>query len=112
MGADALERDAEWVASVAFGGGATPWMPARPMLADGERSAEGGPTRREAAGPGGAFASGRPLDAPTRARMEARLGHDFRAVRVHDSRRAADLARSVGARAFTVGERIVFGTER
>jgi hypothetical protein len=52
---------------------------------------------------------GRPLDAGTRASMEAGLGHDFSRVRIHDGPRAATSARSLAARAYTVGERIVFG---
>lgn len=52
---------------------------------------------------------GRPLDAPTRAAMESRLGHDFGTVRVHDDAQAASAARALGARAFTLGYDIVFG---
>jgi hypothetical protein len=55
---------------------------------------------------------GRPLDAPTRATMEARLGHDFSRVRVHDDTRAAASAQAVGALAYTVGRDIVFGAGR
>jgi uncharacterized protein DUF4157/OmpA family protein len=53
--------------------------------------------------------SGEPLDPATRAFFEPRLGHDFGAVRVHTGPRAADSARSVSARAYTVGNEIVFG---
>jgi GH24 family phage-related lysozyme (muramidase) len=52
--------------------------------------------------------SGRPLDAATRGFFEPRFGLDLAAVRVHTESRAGDAARSVGARAFTVGENIVF----
>ena len=52
---------------------------------------------------------GRPLDAPERRAMEARFGHDFGRVRLHDDERAADSARQVSARAYTVGEHVVFG---
>lgn len=51
---------------------------------------------------------GRPLDEKTRAYMEPRLGHDFGKVRVHADERAAESARSVGARAYTVGNDLVF----
>jgi hypothetical protein len=40
--------------------------------------------------------------------MERRFGEDFRAVRIHADERADQLARSVGARAFTVGNDVVF----
>ena len=41
--------------------------------------------------------------------FELRFGHDFGQVRVHADGRAADMARSVNARAFTVGRNVVFG---
>ncbi len=50
--------------------------------------------------------SGRPLDAPTREFFEARFGHDFGDVRTHIDDRAA---RRFDARAYTAGNRIVFG---
>jgi hypothetical protein len=52
---------------------------------------------------------GQPLDAPTRAYFEPRFGYDFSRVRVHADEPAADAARSVAARAFTVDDHIVFG---
>jgi hypothetical protein len=52
---------------------------------------------------------GQPLDATTRASMEPRFGHDFGQVRIHNDARAAESARSVAARAYTVGSEIVFG---
>lgn len=51
---------------------------------------------------------GRPLEADTRRRMEARFGRDFGSVRIHADGRADRAARSVGARAFTVGRDIAF----
>ncbi len=53
--------------------------------------------------------SGRPLDDETRAFMEPRFGHDFSQVRVHTDDRAAESARAVNARAYTVGWDVVFG---
>ena len=53
--------------------------------------------------------SGRPLDPATRRSMESRIGFDFSKVRVHTDARAADSARSLGARAYTVGNHVVFG---
>jgi hypothetical protein len=53
-------------------------------------------------------ATGQPLDAETRAFMEARFGHDFGQVRVHTDARAAESARAVNAAAYTVGRDIVF----
>jgi peptidoglycan hydrolase-like protein with peptidoglycan-binding domain len=53
--------------------------------------------------------SGQPLDAATRAFMEPRFGHDFSQVQVHTDAKAAESARAVNARAYTVGEKVVFG---
>ena len=52
--------------------------------------------------------SGQPLDAGTRAYMEPRFGRSFANVRIHADARAAESARSVDARAYTVGQNIVF----
>jgi hypothetical protein len=51
---------------------------------------------------------GRPLDNSTRTFMESRFGHDFGSVRVHNDSLAAESARAVNARAYTVGNDIVF----
>ncbi len=76
--------------------------------------------QRHSAGPAGALAvpsivqevlssSGQPLDENTRAFMEPRFGHDFGKVRVHTDAQAAESARSINARAFTVGRHVAFG---
>jgi len=53
--------------------------------------------------------SGQSLDTATRAFMEPRFGVDFGDVRVHTGAEAAKAARSVQARAYTVGDHLVFG---
>ncbi len=53
--------------------------------------------------------AGQPLDNRTRSYMEARFGYDFSQVRVHTNKKAAESARAVNARAYTVGRDIVFG---
>jgi peptidoglycan hydrolase-like protein with peptidoglycan-binding domain len=53
-------------------------------------------------------APSQPLDPATRAFMEPRFGHDFSQVRVHNDAKAAESARAVNARAYTVGEHVVF----
>jgi Domain of unknown function (DUF4157) len=55
---------------------------------------------------------GRPLDAGTRARFEPRFAHDFSAVRIHADSSAAESARAVAAKAYTVGSHVVFGEGR
>lgn len=52
---------------------------------------------------------GEPLSPGSRSFMESRFGRDFSQVRVHTDSRAAESAESIGARAFTVGQDIVFG---
>ncbi|WP_197289960.1 eCIS core domain-containing protein [Streptomyces sp. Z38] len=53
--------------------------------------------------------TGRPLDGPLRAEMEARLGTDFSDVRVHTDTEARRSAAEVGARAYTSGSHVVIG---
>ena len=52
--------------------------------------------------------AGRPLDAPSRAFLEPRLGRGLADVRTHTGPAADNFARSISARAFTVGNSIVF----
>lgn len=53
--------------------------------------------------------SGNPLSPTLRAFFEPRFGADFRGVRVHTDAQAAETAKSVNARAFTLGQDVVFG---
>ena len=50
-----------------------------------------------------------PLDPRARAFMESRFGHDFGQVRVHSDAGAAQSADAVNARAYCVGDDLVFG---
>ncbi|MCK5013331.1 MAG: DUF4157 domain-containing protein [Candidatus Omnitrophica bacterium] len=52
---------------------------------------------------------GRPLVESERDYFEPRFGHDFSQVRVHTDAQAAESARAVNARAFTLGRDVVFG---
>lgn len=54
---------------------------------------------------------GQPLDAETRAFMEARFEHGFGDVRVHSDPAAAQSAESLGAAAYTAGRDIVFAAD-
>lgn len=56
-----------------------------------------------------AQAFGRPLDAPVRRRLEPAFGRSLSGVRVHDDTRAAQVAATLSADAFTVGQDIFFG---
>lgn len=53
---------------------------------------------------------GQPLVPSVRRFFESRFGHDFSDVRIHTESRAAEVARLYGARAFTVGRDVVFGS--
>jgi len=52
---------------------------------------------------------GQPLPESERAFFEPRFGRDFSGVRVHTGGHAAELAQSVSARAYTLGNDVVFG---
>jgi hypothetical protein len=52
---------------------------------------------------------GQPLPASARSFFEPRFGHDFSQVRLHTGERAEETARSLGARAYTIGTDIAFG---
>lgn len=52
---------------------------------------------------------GQPLSESTRSYFEPRFGHDFSQVRIHVDNRAANLANSINARAFTLSRNVVFG---
>lgn len=56
--------------------------------------------------------AGRPLDAGTHRFMGDRFGADFGGVRIHTGSEAAASANAVNARAYTVGQHIVFGAGR
>jgi len=51
---------------------------------------------------------GQKLDDATRTFMESGFGHDFSSVRIHNDSAAADSARDVAARAYTLGNQIAF----
>jgi hypothetical protein len=53
---------------------------------------------------------GEPLSKQTREFFEPRFGQDFGDVRVHAGAMAADSARAVSARAYTIGRDVVFGS--
>lgn len=58
---------------------------------------------------GTALGPGRLLDPSVRAFFEPRFGHDFSRVRVHTDARATESAQALDARAYTLGQHVVFG---
>ena len=75
-------------------------------VAEDEIAEDAAPLVCEAVGRGG----GQPLDGPARAFLEPRFGHDFSRIRIHTDQRAARSAIAVNARAYTVGNDVVFGS--
>ena len=78
-----------------------------------EAAQEEGIPSSETASPGTRevlHSAGRPLDPASREAMETRFGHDFGQVRVHTDEQAAESAQSMDARAYTVGQEVVFGS--
>jgi Domain of unknown function (DUF4157) len=57
----------------------------------------------------GLRATARPLDPEVRADMEARFRWDFASIRIHRDSAAARSAKALNARAYAVGDDIVFG---
>lgn len=53
--------------------------------------------------------NGQPLADASRSFFEQRFGYDFSQVRVHSDTSAAEAARSLNARAFTIGKDVTFG---
>ena len=51
-------------------------------------------------------AKGESLDQATRAKMEALLGHNLGDIRIHQTKQAGEIARRLGAEAFTIGNQI------
>ena len=78
-------------------------------VATGERWTHAAPSSTPTRSAGVLRTNGQPLGDATRSQMEDRLGFDFSRVRVHTDAQAAQSARAVGARAYTIGSDVVFG---
>jgi hypothetical protein len=102
MPSDPLEREADAVAERVMRSASA----AAPIGGSGAQtsSAAGGSTSGVL--PSG---NGRTLNPSVRQTMEPRFGADFGSVRVHDGATAAAFAQRFAARAYTVGEHVVFG---
>ena len=100
MPSDPLEREADAVADQVMR------SPSGAVHVGGSRSAA--PVSGSTSGllPAG---GGRALDGSVRQAMEPRFGASFGSVRVHDGSSAATFAEGFSARAYTVGEHVVFG---
>lgn len=100
---DALERQADAVADSLTSGGAR-----ATVSRAGPGSGVGVNDGPVLAGLHGLEGGGHALPSPQRAALEEGLGMNLGGVRVHTSMADGALARELGARAFTVGEHVVF----
>jgi hypothetical protein len=109
---DQYEREANSMAEMVMqSGGATPTfsLSTLPIVQRAATRTEDTPRTAPAIVDEVLHTPGQPLESAARAFLEPRLGHNFSRVRVHDDARAAESARAVGARAYAVGQDIVFG---
>lgn len=103
---DALEREADDAAARIVGPGPMPDLsPAQDDVAGGGGSAD-------ALVASVLQSAGEPLPGEVRRTMEQGFGQDFSDVRVHRGADAARASAAVGAQAYAVGERIVFGRDQ
>jgi hypothetical protein len=102
---DAWERAADRVAADVEGV-SDPVLSADRVPSSGSRGVEPPIVGETVASPG------RPLDPATRAFFEPRLGHDLGEVRTHTDIASGSAAEAVNAKAFTVGNDIIFGAGR
>jgi hypothetical protein len=107
---DAHEREADRVAAQVMAG-ATASTPT-PLESSVQRHSDGpsisAPHGFDAA-MGSLRGGGRPLPSSLRSFFESRFARDFSGVRVHTDGAAASAARSIDARAFTIGRDVVLG---
>src|SRR5262245_26365251 len=104
---DPLEAEADRVAREVASRSAAPALPAKTRDDAPLAVAEPAPAAAPSAVGDGLRSPGQPLDPGTRRFMEERFGRDFGSVRVHTGAAAEAAARSIQARAFTVGSDVV-----
>ncbi len=127
---DALEQEADRIADRLVGGGAAPMSSSAGIAAGVQRKCAaceeedqiqkkavaggGAPARPAASADVAAVVSqrGQPLAPQTRAFFERGLGHDFSGVRVHADASAFASTRNLEARAYTLGNHVVFGADQ
>jgi hypothetical protein len=106
---DPLEREADRVGGQVMRASGPGNSPSTPTA--GSHHATGGGLRTTAPDSieNTLSSEGRALDRSVRNFFESRLPWDLSRVRIHDDPLAGDLARSIGAKAYTAGSHIVFG---
>ncbi|MEJ7602140.1 MAG: DUF4157 domain-containing protein [Kofleriaceae bacterium] len=120
---DALEHEADRVADQVVGtgpAGAISTTPDRPVCSSCDHDATLQRSSVTGSNAGAAAPAvvhdvlrgpGQPFDRSTRSFYESRFRQDFGGVRIHTDDQAARSARSVDARAYTVGQHIVFDSD-
>ncbi|MGC1759484.1 MAG: DUF4157 domain-containing protein [Candidatus Cybelea sp.] len=108
---DPLEHEADRVANHVTQSGTAPTLQ-RACASEGSGTPCSGCAEPSAMAPRVAIdavtRAGRPIDRSVREAFEPSFGTSFEGVRVHDDAQAATAADSVGARAYTAGNHIVF----
>lgn len=109
---DAYEQEADRIAGQVMRMSAVPQLPSR-SASSIQRKANASPARAGTQVVDDVLSSGgQPLDATARSFFEPRFGYDFSRVRVHTNDRAAESAKALNARAYTVGEHVVFAARQ
>ncbi len=103
---DPYEQEADRIADQVMAG------TAQPVVNDAPQTQHSGGQSVPASVEQALVNPGRPLESGLRQEMEQRFGHDFSQVRVNTSQPAAQSAKEVNARAYTVGHNIIFGVGR
>ena len=112
-GDDRAEREADRIADLAFSRSVRPAPDDVPVQVQRSATSPSPASRAAPTSVDRALATpGRPMSDALRRDMEPRFGHDFARVRIHADALAAASARDVHARAYTVGDDIVFGAGR
>jgi len=108
---DSYEQEADRVADAVMAASAhVPVAAAPPLIQRATGPSNGSALETLPPSVGHTLASaGSPLDATLRSDMEQRFGYDFSAVRVHTDAHAEASAWAMNARAYTLGNHIVFG---
>src|SRR3954451_9068457 len=107
---DRLEREADRIADRVMSAPAAASVAAAPLSVQRVAAGPAAASRAVPESIGRTLATpGQPLERSVRGDMEARFGHDFSQVRLHQDEVAAASSAEMGARAYTVGNAVVLG---
>lgn len=106
--ADEVVADSAHFAGATGGGELNPSHPNVSRMSEGSGATGFSPPESFSRDLGSRQGGGQPLPNPIRTKMERGIGADFSQVRLHTDQGAAQLSRSIDARAFTSGKDIFF----